>query len=50
MTDIAFLQEAEKLKMEIEPTNGASLDRTAREIINSPPEVVELAKELLGSK
>ena len=50
MKDKAFLQESEKLKMEIEPTDGASLDRIAREIINSPPDVVDLAKELLGSK
>ncbi len=49
MTDKAFLQEAVKLKMEIEPTDGATLDRIAREIINSPPDVIDLAKELLGS-
>ena len=49
MVDKAFLQESEKLKMEIEPTDGATLDRIAREIINSPPEVVDLAKQLLGS-
>ncbi len=49
MVDKAFLQESEKLKMEIEPTDGAVLDHIAREIINSPPEVVDLAKQLLGS-
>lgn len=50
MKDAAFLQEAEKLKMEIEPTDGATLDRLAREIINSPPQAISLAKELIGSK
>jgi len=49
MVDKDFLQESEKLKMEIETTDGATLDRIAREIINSPPEVVDLAKQLLGS-
>ncbi len=50
MKDAAFLQEAEKFKMEIEPTDGATLDRLAREIINSPPQAISLAKELIGSK
>ena len=36
--------------MEIEPTDGATLDRLAREIINSPPQAISLAKELIGSK
>jgi tripartite-type tricarboxylate transporter receptor subunit TctC len=49
MTDKDFLAEAQKLKMEIEPTDGATLDRIAREIIDSPPDAVALAKALIGS-
>ena len=49
MLDKDFLAEAQKLKMEIEPTDGASLDKTAREIIASPASAVALAKQLIGS-
>jgi hypothetical protein len=49
MLDKDFLAEAQKLKMEIEPTDGASLDKTAREIIASPASAVVLAKQLIGS-
>lgn len=49
MQDKDFLAEAQKLKMEIEPTDGAALDRIARDIIASPPSAVALAKQLIGS-
>ena len=49
MLDKDCLAEAQKLKMEIEPTDGASLDKTAREIIASPASAVALAKQLIGS-
>ena len=50
MKDAAFLAESQKLKMEIEPSDGATLDRLAKEIINSSPQAIALAKELIGSK
>ena len=50
MKDAAFLAESQKLKMEIEPSDGATLDRLAKEIVNSSPQAIALAKELIGSK
>ncbi len=50
MKDAAFLAESEKLKMDIEPSDGVTLDRLAKEIINSSPQAIALAKELIGSK
>ena len=47
MADPEFRAEALKLKMEIEPSDGATLDKVAREIIASPTSAVDIAKRLL---
>lgn len=47
-TDKELLAEAEKRKLEIEPTPGAELEKLAKEIVVQPPEVVERMKKLLG--
>ena len=49
MKDPEFLAEARKLKMEIEPSDGATLDKAAKEIISSPPPAIALAKKLLDA-
>jgi tripartite-type tricarboxylate transporter receptor subunit TctC len=47
-SDREFLAEAEKKKLEIEPTPSEELEKLAKEIIVQPPEVVERMKKLLG--
>ena len=44
MKDPAFLEEAHKLGLEIEPTNWEELTRAVNETINQPPEVIAKAK------
>lgn len=46
--DKELLGEAEKRKLEIEPTPGEELEKLAKEIIVQSPEVVEKMKKLLG--
>ncbi len=48
MRDPAFLAQADKLKLPIEPTSGAELDKIAKEVISSPPDAIALARKLLG--
>ena len=48
MKDKDFLAEAEKLQLPIEPTDGASLDKLAKQVVASPPTAIELAKKVLG--
>ena len=47
MTDPAFVQEAEKIQMDISPLTGAELDKLFQEAYASPPEVVARTKVLL---
>lgn len=48
MKDTAFLAEAKKLQLPVEPTNGAELDKIAGQIIASPASAIALAKKVLG--
>jgi tripartite-type tricarboxylate transporter receptor subunit TctC len=48
MTDPAFLAEAQKLQLPIEPQGGAALDKIAALIVATPAPAVALAKKLLG--
>ncbi len=50
MVDPAFVAEADKLQLTIEPRSGEELDRLAAEIVASPPAAVAMAKKLLGSE
>ena len=49
MADPAFLSEAAKLNMDIKPVSGAELQKIAIEIVQSPPEGLARAKELIGA-
>jgi len=49
MKDAAFLAEAAKLNMDIKPLGGRELQKIAADIVNSPPERLARAKELLGA-
>ncbi len=48
MKDPQFLAEAEKAKMEIEPMTGEDAQVIANSIVNTPPEIVAYAREVLG--
>jgi tripartite-type tricarboxylate transporter receptor subunit TctC len=46
--DPAFLAEAKKKQLEVEPIRGEDLEVLAKEVINQSPQVIERLKELLG--
>jgi tripartite-type tricarboxylate transporter receptor subunit TctC len=48
MKDPQFLAEAEKAKMDISPMTGEESQTIADSIVNTPPEVIARAKEILG--
>ena len=47
MKDPAFLAEAKKRKLELNPTSGEEMDALIKEVISQPPEVIERMKKLL---
>ena len=47
-SDPAFVAEANKKQLDVEPIRGEELEALAKEVINQPAEVVERLKELLG--
>ena len=49
MKDPDFLAEAAKLNMDIKPLGGDELQRIAIDVVQSPPEGLARAKELIGS-
>lgn len=48
MTDPAFLAQAKKLQLPIEPTGGAELERIAKDVVSSPPDAIAFARKLLA--
>ncbi|MDP2357820.1 MAG: tripartite tricarboxylate transporter substrate-binding protein [Beijerinckiaceae bacterium] len=48
MVDPALLAQANKLKLPIEPTSGAALDKIAKEVVSSSSDSIALARKLLG--
>jgi tripartite-type tricarboxylate transporter receptor subunit TctC len=46
--DPAFLAEAKRKQLEVEPIRGEDLEVLAKEVINQSPQVIERLKELLG--
>jgi len=48
MKDPQFLAEAEKTKMDISAMTGEEAQKIADSIVNTPPEVIARAKEILG--
>jgi tripartite-type tricarboxylate transporter receptor subunit TctC len=49
LNDPEAAAEAKKARMDIEPTTGEELEALTKEIFDSPPEVIERAKKLLGN-
>ena len=50
LRDKAFLEEAEKLKIDIEPMSAEEITRIVRGVINAPSEVVAQARAMMGEK
>ena len=50
LKDKAFVEEAEKLKIEIDPVSAEEITQIIRDVVNAPPAVVAKAKELMGEK
>ncbi len=48
LRDKAFLEEAEKLKIEIDPVSAEEITQIIRDVVNVSPAVVAKAKELMG--
>jgi tripartite-type tricarboxylate transporter receptor subunit TctC len=49
LNDPELRAEAKKSRLDIEPTSGEELESLVKEIFDSPPEVIERAKKLLGN-
>jgi tripartite-type tricarboxylate transporter receptor subunit TctC len=50
LKDKAFLEEAEKLKIDIEPMSAEEVTQIVRDVINAPPDVVAKARAMMGQK
>ncbi|MBM2806372.1 MAG: efflux transporter protein [Deltaproteobacteria bacterium] len=48
VSDPAFLAEAERRRLEIDPSPGQEIEALAKEAMSTPPDVVERMKKLLG--
>jgi ABC-type phosphate/phosphonate transport system substrate-binding protein len=44
--DAAFLEQSEKMKVEIDPTPGEAVQQVSDQILSTPPDIVRLAIEL----
>jgi hypothetical protein len=48
VSDSALLAEAEKRRLDMDPSTGEELDILAKDVITAPPPVVEKVKALIG--
>ena len=48
MQDKAFLEEAEKLKLDIEPMSAEEVTKIVQDVVKAPPEVVAKARAIMG--
>jgi tripartite-type tricarboxylate transporter receptor subunit TctC len=49
LNDPDVLAEAKKARMDVEPTSGEELEQLAKEIFDSPPDVLERVKKMLAN-
>jgi tripartite-type tricarboxylate transporter receptor subunit TctC len=49
LNDAEIIGEAKKSRMDIEPTSGDELEALVKEIFDSPPDILERVKKLLGN-
>lgn len=48
ISDPALRAEAERRRLDIDPTGGEELDALAKEVMNTPPDIVERVKKMIG--
>jgi tripartite-type tricarboxylate transporter receptor subunit TctC len=48
INDPALRAEAERRRLDIDPTRGEELDALAKEVMNTPPDIVERVKKMIG--
>jgi tripartite-type tricarboxylate transporter receptor subunit TctC len=48
LKDAAFLEEADKLKLEVNPVSGAEIDRLIAELYRAPKDIVEEARKAIA--
>lgn len=48
ISDSALLAEAERRRLDIDPTRGEELETLAREVMATPPDIVERVKKIFG--
>lgn len=48
VNDPALLAEAEKRRLDMDPSTGEELDSLAKDVMTAPPAIVEKAKSLIG--
>jgi tripartite-type tricarboxylate transporter receptor subunit TctC len=48
INDPALRAEAERRKLDIDPATGEELDKLAKEVVTTPPDIVERVKKLIG--
>ncbi|HEY7714549.1 MAG TPA: hypothetical protein VIE90_08570, partial [Candidatus Binatia bacterium] len=48
INDPAIKSDAEKRRLELDPSSGAELEKLAKEVMASPPDVVQRVQKLLG--
>ena len=48
ISDPSFLVEAERRRLDIDPATGEELDKLAKEVMTTPPDIVEKVKKLIG--
>lgn len=49
LNDAEVIAETKKSRMDIEPTSGEELEALVKEIFDSPPDILERVKKLLGN-
>jgi hypothetical protein len=50
MKDPAFLADAKKTRIEIDPVSGAEVQQMVLNLYDAPPEVVERARDRMGAQ
>ena len=48
LADESVIAEANKRKLEFDPTSGQELENLSKEVMSQPPEIVAKMKQLLG--
>jgi tripartite-type tricarboxylate transporter receptor subunit TctC len=48
VNDAAFVDEAKKKRLNVDPTSGEELEKIARDAVSQPPDLIERMKKILG--